>query len=58
MHCKTRQLLHDLFSVNQGDGSEMAQICHWSYWNQPQKFENLAMIEWPNAGSNLNESVI
>ena len=43
MHCKARQVLSDLFSTNQGNGSERTFVVR-SYKNEPQKFENLVMI--------------
>ena len=37
---------------------EIAQKWHMCYENQPQKFENLAMIGWLDPGNNLKASII
>ena len=57
MHCKARQVLLDLCSTNQGNGSEK-NICGRSLSNKSQKLENLAIIGWFNAGNNLKPSII
>ena len=49
MHRKVRQVLQVLFSTNQGNCSEN-DICCRSYQNQPQNFENLAMINYDSDG--------
>ena len=49
MHCKAKQVLRVLFSANQGNGSDN-DIRGRGYQNQPQKLENLAMINYDSDG--------
>ena len=51
MHCKSRQILRDLFSTNQGNGLEMIFVAGATKIN-------LAMLGWFDAGNNLKLSII
>ena len=51
MDCKARQVLRDLFSTNQGNGSEMTFVAGATK-------VNLAMIGCHDAGNNLKTSII
>ena len=61
-HYKARQVLWDLFSTNQGNGSKNQGTdtcqCGRSYENLYQKFENLDMIGWLDAADNVKASII
>ena len=42
MHCKVRHVLHDLFSINQGNGSEMIFVA----WATKANLKNLKTLLW------------
>ena len=51
MHCKSRQILRDLFSTNQGNSLEMTFVAGATKIN-------IAMLGWFDAGNNLKLSII
>ena len=57
IYCKARQVLRNLLSNNQENGSEMTFAEGTTKINL-KKFENLTVTGWFNAGSSLKASVI
>ena len=51
MHCKAKQVLRNLVSTNQENGSCVQELL------KSTSLENLAIIEWLDAGNNMKASL-